>query len=52
MVSALGLAAVMVPDPPKETAVPLNVTLELVRAELGMLVSVLLAPLMDLFVRV
>jgi len=47
MVSALGLAAVIVPEPPRATLTPLNVTLELVRLELPMLLSVFVEPSID-----
>lgn len=52
MVSALGLAAVMVPDAPSATATPLYVTELLVSDALAMLDSVLDAPLMVLLVSV
>jgi len=52
MVSALGLAAVMVPDAPSATATPLYVTELLVSDALAMLDSVLVEPLMVLLVSV
>jgi hypothetical protein len=42
----------IVTDPPNETVFPLIVIVLLVKAELGMLVNVLLAPLIDLLERV
>lgn len=51
-VSELGVFAEIVPDPPSATATPLNVTLLLVSEELAILLSVLLAPLIVLFVSV
>ena len=52
IVKAAVAVAVMVPDPPKATVVPLNVTDELVRAALGMLLKVFVAPLIVLPVKV
>ena len=52
MVKAAVDVAVTVIDPPKETAVPLIVTAELLRAALGMLLNVLSEPLIVLPVRV
>ena len=52
MVSALVVLAVIVPEPPKATAVPLKVTWELVSAELGMFDSVFEAASIVLLVSV
>ena len=52
MVNAAVDVAVTVIDPPKETAVPLMVTAELVSEALGMLLNVLSAPLIVLPVNV
>ena len=52
MVKANGLTAVIVPVPPRLTVVPLYVTDEYVNDALAILLSVLLLPLMVLFVSV
>ena len=51
-VRELVVFAVIVPDPPRETDVPLNVTLEFESAPFGILVNVFDAPDIDLFVKV